>query len=627
MCGICGFNWRDPELAKRMTDVIAHRGPDQDGVWCDEHVSLGHRRLSIIDLSEAGRQPMPNEDDGVQVVFNGEIYNFAEIRKDLEAKGHVFKSHSDTEVIIHGYEEWGFDVVHKFIGMFGIALWDAKKKRLWLVRDRIGIKPLYYTTVGGRLRFASEIKAIVQDPTVPRRLHKQALFDYLGFEFVPAPETMFEDIYKLPAGHTLLWENGQAKIERYWDLSFKPHPQLSAKTPDEWALEVQHLLDSCVKSHLISDVPLGVFLSGGLDSSALVALMRRHIPGALRTFTIGYPDKSFSELDYAKIVADHLGTEHHVLMIEGITEREIEKSLWHFDEPMTDLSSIPLMMVCAQARQQITVCLSGEGGDEVFAGYDRFKASKFNRLYGSLVPGPLRRGLVSPLVKQLPDQAQKKGAFNVLKRFVEGSDLTPDGEHLRWQYFLHRELAEGLFTRDFRSGINPDPFRLVREYMARCDAGDAVNRELYLDTRFMMADSVLMKVDKMSMVSSLEVRVPLLDHTFVELNAGLPGDWKLKGYETKHLFRKALHGLLPESIIYRGKQGYSLPVKNLLRVQLKDYMIQLLNESPIIKATTDVAFVNRLIQEHLEQKHNHNHVLWGLMNTALWHRSFNVSVG
>ena len=627
MCGIAGFTWRDEKLIEKMADAIRHRGPDQHGYYCDEHVSLGHRRLSIIDLSENGRQPMANEDGNVQVIFNGEIYNFQSVRDELVKKGHVFRSHSDTEIIVHGYEEWGTACIQRFQGMFAFAVWDKPRRRLWIARDRIGIKPLYYTTVGGRLRFASEIKAIVQDPTVPRRLHKQALFDYLGFEFVPAPETMFEDIYKLPAGHTLLWENGQAKIERYWDLSFKPHPQLSAKTPDEWALEVQHLLDSCVKSHLISDVPLGVFLSGGLDSSALVALMRRHIPGALRTFTIGYPDKSFSELDYAKIVADHLGTEHHVLMIEGITEREIEKSLWHFDEPMTDLSSIPLMMVCAQARQQITVCLSGEGGDEVFAGYDRFKASKFNRLYGSLVPGPLRRGLVSPLVKQLPDQAQKKGAFNVLKRFVEGSDLTPDGEHLRWQYFLHRELAEGLFTRDFRGGINPDPFRLVREYMARCDAGDAVNRELYLDTRFMMADSVLMKVDKMSMVSSLEVRVPLLDHTFVELNAGLPGDWKLKGYETKHLFRKALHGLLPESIIYRGKQGYSLPVKNLLRVQLKDYMIQLLNESPIIKATTDVAFVNRLIQEHLEQKHNHNHVLWGLMNTALWHRSFNVSVG
>jgi asparagine synthase (glutamine-hydrolysing) len=437
---------------------------------------------------------------------------------------------------------------------------------------------------------------------------------------------MFEDVMKLPAGHTLVWENSRAKVEKYWDLSFKPNPRLSAKTPEDWALEVQHLLDSCVKSHLISDVPLGVFLSGGLDSSALVALMRKHIPGALRTFTIGYPDKSFSELEYAKVVADYLGTEHHVLMIEGITEHEIEKSLWHLDEPMTDLSSIPLMLVCAQARKQITVCLSGEGGDEVFAGYDRFKASKFNRLY-NLIPGAVRRGLASPLIKRLPDQAQKKGAFNVLKRFVEGSDLSPDGEHLRWQYFLHRELAEGLFKPEFRRGVNTDPFRLVRDYMSRCDASDPVNRELYLDTRFMMSDSVLMKVDKMSMVSSLEVRVPLLDHTFVELNAGLPGDWKLKGYQTKHLFRKALHGLLPDSIIYRGKQGYSLPVKNLLRVQLKDYMIKLLNESPIIKATTNEAFVNRLIDEHLAQKHNHNHVLWGLMNTALWHRSFNVSVG
>ena len=626
MCGIAGFTWRDEKLIAKMSDAIRHRGPDQHGYYCDDHVSLGHRRLSIIDLTENGRQPMANEDGNVQVVFNGEIYNFQSVRQELLRKGHVFRSNSDTEVIVHGYEEWGTDCIQRFQGMFAFAVWDLNRRRLWLARDRIGIKPLYYSTVGGRLRFASEIKALVEDPTVPRRLHKQALFDYLGFEFVPAPETMFEDVLKLPAGHTLVWENSRAKIEPYWDLSFKPAPTLSGKSPDDWALEVQHLLDSCVKSHLISDVPLGVFLSGGLDSSALVALMRKHIPGALRTFTIGYPDKSFSELEYAKVVADYLGTEHHVLMIEGITEREIEKSLWHLDEPMTDLSSIPLMLVCAQARQQITVCLSGEGGDEVFAGYDRFKASKFNRLY-NLIPGPVRRSLISPLIKRLPDQAQKKGAFNVLKRFVEGSDLSPDGQHLRWQYFLHRELAEGLFKPEFRRGVNTDPFRLIREAMARCDADDPVNRELYLDTRFMMTDSVLMKVDKMSMASSLEVRVPLLDHTFVELNAGLPGHWKLKGYQTKHLFRKALHGLLPDSIIYRGKQGYSLPVKNLLRVQLKDYMIKLLNESPIIKATTNEAFVNRLIEEHLAQKHNHNHVLWGLMNTALWHRSFNVSVG
>ena len=620
MCGIVGFNWKDQKLVERMADTLAHRGPDQHNDYVDDYVSLGHRRLSIIDLSENGRQPLTNEDGTIQLLHNGEMYNFQELREDLIKKGHRFKSKSDSEVIIHAYEEYGLESIHKLRGMFAIALWDSKKKLLWLARDRIGIKPLYYYLKGDKLIFASEIKAILQDPSVPRELNRQALYDYLGFEFVPAPETMFKDIYKLPAGHQLVWHNGKADIKQYWDLSFAPR-DLEGKSEEEWALEVQHEMEACVKSHLISDVPLGVFLSGGLDSSALVAMMRRHIPGKLRTFTIGYPDKSFSELDYAKTVADYLSTDHHVLMIEGITEDDIERSLYHFDEPMTDLSSIPLMMICAKAREQITVCLSGEGGDEVFAGYDRFKASKFNRYY-SWIPKPIRQPLISKLVSLLPDQSQKKGLFNVLKRFVEGSSLPKEGQHLRWQYFLNNDLTKNLFGGDFKKHISLDPFKYLREYNAKCDATDPVNRELYLDTRFMMSDSVLMKVDKMSMRSSLEVRVPLLDHKFVELNAGLPGDWKLKGFQTKDLFRKALKGALPENIVYRGKQGYSLPVKNLLRDQLKGYMIDLLNSSSVVRDNMNMTYVNQLIQEHLAQKHNHNHILWGLMNTAIWHRRF-----
>lgn len=621
MCGIAGFTGRNQGLIERMTKVIAHRGPDQYGHYVDDHVSLGHRRLSIIDLTEDGRQPMGNEDGTVQIVFNGEIYNHLEIRPELERRGHRFKSRSDTEVIIHAYEEYGLDALHKLRGMFAFAIWDSRKNLLWLARDRIGIKPLYYHAHGERIVFGSEIKAILQDPDVPRRLNRQALYDYLGFEFVPAPETLFEGIHKLPAGHQLVWQNGVAKVSQYWDLSFQQR-KLDGKTAEDLALEVQGLLDHCVKSHLMSDVPLGVFLSGGLDSSALVALMRRHIPGKLRTFTIGYPDKSFSELDYAKVVADHLSTEHHVLMIEGITEDDIETSLYHFDEPMTDLSSIPLMKICGKAREDITVCLSGEGGDEVFAGYDRFKASKMNRYY-SWVPKPLRQPLISSLVSRLPDQTQKKGAFNVLKRFIEGSCLPDEGEHLRWQYFLHEHLTGPLFNDRFKAAIRMDPFALVRAQAAKFDGGgDVLNKELYLDTRFEMTDSVLMKVDKMSMRHSLEVRVPLLDHVFVEANAALPGEMKLKGFQTKHLFRKAIEGLLPHDIVYRGKQGYSLPVKNLLRVQLKDYMRNLLNGSPVIRENFNLGFVNTLIDEHLAQKHNHNHILWGMMTVAVWHRRF-----
>jgi len=620
MCGICGFNWNDEALIKAMAESITHRGPNQKGTfYCDE-VSFGFRRLSIIDLSEQGRQPMFNEDGTVCLVFNGEIYNFQELRPELERHGHVFRSHTDSEVIIHAYEQWGDGCVQKLRGMFAFAVYDQKRRRLLLARDRIGIKPLYYTWQNGKLRFASEIKAILADPQVERRVNQQAMYDYLGFEFVPAPETMFAGIHKLPAGHLLTLENGQLRTEQYWDLQF--HPGENRLSFHEAVERMRELLDQAVASHLVSDVPLGVFLSGGLDSSCIVALMRKHISGPLKTFTIGYNDTSYSELDYAQIVADHCQTEHHVLRLDSLKPDYVEQTLWHLDEPMTDLSTVPLYLLCKQAKEQVTVCLSGEGADESFAGYDRFKAARMNDWFMRL-PGAVRKQVIGRLAALLPDQPQKKGAVNMLKRFIEGANLDPAGQHLRWQYFLNEPLADRLFSSSFRSQISADPFRLVREHNARCDAGDdRVNREIYLDTRFMMTDSVLMKVDRMSMASSLEIRVPLLDHVLVEFMASLPGDWKLKGMTTKHIFRAALEGLLPDKIVHRGKQGYSLPVKHLLRGELKGYMVELLNDAAVIRENMNLPYVNQLIEEHCSQRHNHNHILWALLNIAIWHRRF-----
>ena len=621
MCGICGFNWNDEKLAASMADAMVHRGPDQHGVFCCDNVSLGHRRLSIIDLSEHGRQPMANEDGSIHMVFNGEIYNFRELQKELQNKGHHFISSSDSEVIVHAYEEYGIDAVHRLVGMFAFAIWDENKKSLLLVRDRIGIKPLYYFHKDNKLVFASEIKAILKDESISRQLNHQALYDYLGFEFVPAPETMFENIYKLPAGHYLLLKDGKVEVKQYWDLSFR---QKDNNLSYEDAVEQEReLLDGAVKSHLVSDVPLGVFLSGGLDSSAIVAMMRRHISGPLRTFTIGYPDKTFSELNYAQQVADCFETDHQVLMIDDLKPEYVEKALWHLDEPMTDLSAIPLFLVCQQARKYVTVCLSGEGGDESFAGYDRFKASRIDRFY-RLIPGPIRRHIIGKLVATLPDQPQKKGAINMLKRFIEGSNLPASGEHLRWQYFANSRQDNLFFNKEFKSKVSCDPFQRIREYSSKCDTFDRINREIYLDMRFMMADSVLMKVDKMSMASSMEIRVPLLDHVFVEFIASLPGNWKLRGLQTKHVFRSALKGILPDNIVNRGKQGYSLPVKHLLRDQLKDYMISLLNESPVIREHMNTEYVNQLIREHIDMKHNHNHILWALINVAIWEDKFKV---
>jgi len=552
MCGICGFNWKDETLARKMAAQIAHRGPDQEGVYCCDAMSFAFRRLSIIDLSENGAQPMSNEDETIHLVFNGEIYNFQELRTELLGKGHHFKSKTDSEVILHAYEAYGLDCLSRLRGMFAFALYDSRHKRLLLARDRIGIKPLYYSFSNGRLLFASEIKAILQCPELERKVNYQALYDYLGFEFVPAPETMFAGIKKIPAGHYLLFENDTIHIEQYWDMNFQ-HP---GKLPsfDEAVEELRFHLDAAVKSHLISDVPLGVFLSGGLDSSCLVALMRKHISGPLKTFTIGYNDKSYSELDYAAIVARHCETDHQVLMLDALNADYVEKTLWYLDEPMTDLSTVPLYLLCKQAREHVTVCLSGEGADESFAGYDRFKASRMSR-YFSMIPAPVRRQIIGRMVAMLPDQQQKKGAINMLKRFVEGANLNPEAKHLRWQYFLNNNLEQRLFKDGFTSRIDMDPFRKLRELNSRCNATDKVNREIYLDMRFMMTDSVLMKVDRMSMASSLEIRVPLLDHVLVEFLASLPGSWKLNGMTTKYIFRKAIKGLLPDSIVNRGKQG------------------------------------------------------------------------
>lgn len=619
MCGICGFTWNDEALIRAMADRIVHRGPDQEGFFCTEEMSLGFRRLSIIDLSSNGSQPMFNEDGSVCLVFNGEIYNFQELRPLLEQKGHRFHSNTDSEVILHGYEEYGIDIVNHLRGMFAFGLYDLNRKRLLLARDRIGIKPLYYAQRGDRLVFASEIKSILQDPGVERRVNHQALYDYLGFEFVPSPQTMFAGINKLPAGHLLVFENGQASVRRYWDLSFRPADRMPSY--GEAVEQLRAHLDTAVKSHLVSDVPLGVFLSGGLDSSCIVALMRRHISGPLKTFTIGYEDKSFSELDYAQIVADHCQTEHQVLRLDSLKADYVERTLYHLDEPMTDLSTVPLYLLCKQAREHVTVCLSGEGADESFAGYDRFKASRLNG-YFSLIPKSIRQQVVARMVGLLPDQPQKKGAINMLKRFVEGATLPEDGQHLRWQYFLNRALERQLFRDGFRGSINSDPFWQVREYASRCDAVDQVNREIYLDMRFMMTDSVLMKVDRMSMASSLEIRVPLLDHVLVEFLASLPGDWKLNKMTTKYIFRSALEGLLPEKIVHRGKQGYSLPVKHLLRGELRDYMVQRLHDSAVLRENMDMAAIDRLIHEHDTLKHNHNHILWALLNVAIWHDRF-----
>lgn len=617
MCGILGFNWSDPVLGKTLCQILKHRGPDQEGTFSEEGITLGFRRLSIIDLSEQGNQPMGNEDGSIQLVFNGEIYNFLDLRKELVEKGHLFRGHSDSEVIVHAYEEWEEDFLSHLQGMFAIGLWDRKKRNLIIARDRLGIKPLYYYQRNGRFAFASEIKALLRIPEVERGVNLQGLYYYLGFEFVPGPLTMFEGINKLRPGHYLFYSHQGIEEKAYWEPLFTP----LARSQEEAVEEMRALLKETVRMHLISDVPLGVFLSGGLDSSTLVALMRELGVNPLKTFSIGYPDPSFSELPYAQMVAERFETEHTVLMIPEVTLQDLEEAVWHLDEPMTDLSALPLYLVCREAKKYVTVCLSGEGGDEIFAGYDRFKASKADSYY-RLLPSLLREKVIYPLVERLPDQPQKKGAVNILKRFVEGSHLPMDGGHLRWQYFSSETQDGLLYNGFFKKQVRMDPFAPLRELRSRFSFKKQIDEEIYLDLRFIMPDSVLMKVDKMSMAHALEIRVPFLDHRFVEFTAGLPGDWKLKGFQTKAIFRKALEGLLPDQIVWRGKQGYSLPIKNWLREGLKGPLITVLNESPVIQEYMSRSYIEQLIREHMARTHNHNHILWALLNLGLWHRRF-----
>jgi len=630
MCGIVGIVEPEHRPVDRavlgaMCHTMVHRGPDDSGVHVDGPVGLAMQRLAIIDLV-GGAQPMsnagcPRAPGEVWIVYNGEVYNHAALRVELEALGHRFHTRCDTEAILHAYEEWGEDCVRRLNGMFGLAIWDGARRELLIARDRLGIKPVYYSWSGGRLVFASEIKAILEDPRVEREVDLQAVYDYVGYEFVPGPRTMFAGVRKLQPGHTLTLRNGRIETRQYWDLSFEPL-RLGREDAKRRILE---LLQKSVERRLMSDVPLGVFLSGGVDSSSVLAMMhlvRRLSDQKIRTFTIGYDDPSFSEIDYARAVAKRFDTLHTEVMIRPVGPQDIERAVWHLDEPMTDLSAIPLMLLCQRVRQDVIVCLSGEGGDEVFVGYDRFRASRFSALFYERLPRGLRRGLIEPLVRRLPDQEQKKGTVNVVKRFVEGARLDPIGEHMRWQYFLSPDLTAGLFRADFLGAIERDGFRRVAEWAERCPSVHRLDREVYVDLKMTMADSVLMKVDKMSMASSVEVRVPFLDHELVEFATRLPADWRMRGFDTKTILKQAMLEHLPREVLYRKKQGYSLPIKNWLRTELRDYAQGEMRRSELVQQVFEPGALERVWEEHLTRRHNHNHLLWAALNLALWHRRF-----
>jgi asparagine synthase (glutamine-hydrolysing) len=618
MCGICGFNWSDQNLINDMAEIISHRGPDQMGSFVDTGVSLGHRRLSIIDLSEKGTQPMHNEDESIYIVFNGEIYNFVDLRNELEQNGHIFKSNADTEVIVHAYEQWGTGCVTRLRGMFAFAIWDSNKKQFFLARDRIGIKPLYYYFRSNKFVFSSEIKSILLDNEIKREIDPESMYYFFGYEYVPAPKTMFKGINKLMPGQTLLLKDGKIVFKKYWNLTF------SDTIHDEKIISEKMfaLLKESVKLRLMSDVPLGAFLSGGIDSSAIVGLMSHMVDEPIKTFSIGYEDESFSEYEYARQISELFGTEHKEILVDPYSIDVFKKAVWHLDEPMSELSAVPVYLLCEEAKKDVTVCLSGEGGDELFAGYDRFVASKSDAYYRT-IPGAIRKHIITRVVNKIPPQPQKKGLINIAKRFIEGSELPIEGRHMRWQYFSNEKEEQQLYSESFKAKTSHlKPFGIINDYYQSCSLNDRLAREQYAEINTYMVDDVLMKVDKMSMANSLEVRVPYLDHHFVELSASIPGNLKLKGFTTKYILKKTMSGLLPKNIIYRKKQGFSLPIKNWLRDELKEYMYDQLNNSEVIKDYFDNYYLNKLMEQHIRGTHNNSHRLWALMNLEWWYQRF-----
>jgi asparagine synthase (glutamine-hydrolysing) len=623
MCGICGVVSYQPNapaersILLQMNASLQHRGPDDEGYYADDQVGLGMRRLSIIDL-HTGQQPISNESGDIWVVYNGEIYNFQKLRATLEQRGHIFKTQTDTEIIVHAYEEYGDECVTHFNGMFAIALWDARERRLLLARDRLGIKPLYYWSGADKLVFGSELKALIFHPDVPRQIDLAALDLFLTLEYIPAPHTIYEGVHKLLPGHLLVVEMGRLKVTEYWDVPYQPISQSEAECGEI----LSGLIRESVRLRLISDVPLGAFLSGGIDSSTIVAYMSQSANQPVQTFSIGFEEDTYNELPYAEAVAKHFGTKHHVQVLKADFADLTEQLVLHFDEPFADTSIFPTYLVSKLASHDVKVVLSGDGGDELFAGYDTYLAEKLNQSYGYL-PRPLRQQVLPKLASWLPPQPGKKGVINKIKRLVEGGALDPSLQHARWMMFLNSSEKDSLYRSDLRITLD-DHFTadFFKDYFEKASWFDRLAQQQYVDLKTYLADDILTKVDRMSMAVSIEARVPLLDYHIVEFALNLPAHMKLRGARTKSILRQAVKNLVPQLVLEKPKEGFSIPMKHWLGTSLKPMMLDLLSKDALQKhGYFDHQVVARWIQEHLEGRVNHSHRLWALMVFEVWHQS------
>jgi asparagine synthase (glutamine-hydrolysing) len=617
MCGITGIisfgAGAPPELEqlRRMCDTILHRGPDQDGLEIRDNIALGMRRLSIIDL-KGGRQPIHNEDGSIRTVFNGEIYNFRELRAELASRGHLFRTNTDTEVIVHAYEEYGLDFADRLNGMFAIALHDASRRRLILVRDHLGIKPLYYACSPHHLVFGSEIKALLASGLVKRTLDLESLADFLAWEYVPGEHTLFQGIRKLKPAHMLVVNCDQPRCSpvSFWDVPLTAPEELATS---EWSERIEAQVRESVRKQLVSDVPLGAFLSGGVDSSLIVAAM-----GEARTFSIGFGDPSYNELGWARQAAEHLQVHHR----DEVIQPDITGLFWqlmnYLEDPIGDFSIFPTYLVSRLAREHVTVALSGDGGDELFGGYESYLAQTVAARY-QRIPACFRKMLLEPAGRALRPRPQKKGLVNKAKRFLEGAAHPAFLGHARWRLFAAEALQAELLTEEARQQIRRPLHGHVQELFRQAGEREPLARCLYVDLKSYLCDNILTKVDRMSMAVSLEARVPYLDRDLVELAFRVPDSLKIAGGQTKVVLKEIAARLLPPRCIYRPKEGFSIPIKNWLSTELRPLLEELLAPARLTReGIFEPACVERLKREHLDGRANHSHILWALMVFSAW---------
>ena len=647
MCGICGEidfnNSVRIEPIRRMCRVLTHRGPDDEGmvlIKSDQYleikyfqtlpssvngfdVALGHRRLSIIDLSSAAHQPMCNEDATVWIVFNGEIYNFQELRVELERKGHLFKSRSDTEVILHGYEEWGVDCLHRFRGMFAFALWDSRQRQLFMARDRLGKKPLVYYHQKDHFIFASEIKALLQDSTIERKVNTSALHHYLTYQYVPSSETIFEGIRKLPPAHYMLFrESGTVQIERYWKLHFIPKQQ-NPRSLTEWCDLIRGKLEESVRLRLISDVPLGAFLSGGMDSSLIVGIMAKLGGQPVKTFSIGFEEQDFDELAYARMVSNHFGTDHHEFVVKPNAIEILPKLVWHYNEPFGDSSAIPTYYVSKMTRDHVKVVLTGDAGDENFAGYPRYLRSKYVSWFTRL-PEKARRSLLPAFLRILSQSPWRRKTLNRLADFMEMLSSHQGRNYAEQIKIFNQKEKDDVYSEDFSRQVKgTDPLDYLIKKYEEGDTDDPLEKLLYLDMTTYLPEDLLVKMDIATMANSLEARVPFLDHQFIEEVAGIPSHLKLKGSTTKFILKKAFFDFLPEAILKRRKMGFGVPISRWFRNELKDYIYEILLDSRTLnRGYFKREGIERLLDEHACMRYDHSSKIWALLFLEIWFRVF-----